>query len=79
MILFFNFNLPKGTTLSKSILNVYINDFWSKIFHPLHNKNNNIHLMLMVKVQFKNSELGYRTLAQLRRVNFNNRTIFLLY
>ena len=38
-------------------------------------KNDNIHLMILVKVEFMES-LGYRTLANLRKVNFDDKDMF---
>jgi hypothetical protein len=78
MILNHSYTLPLGSTLTNQIVSVYISDFWSNIFKPLHIKNNKMHLMLMVKVQFSNPELGYRTLADIRRVNFMDKDLFIL-
>jgi hypothetical protein len=65
--------------LTNKILNGYINKFWNDIFNHLHSSNPNIHLMLMCKVEFNKPELGYRTLAHLRKVNFSDKDLFYQY
>jgi hypothetical protein len=35
--------------------------------------------MLMVKVEFNETELGYRTLGDLRRVNYSDKELFIEY
>lgn len=62
--------LPNSTPITKIILNGYIKLFWGEIFTPLHLENSNMHLMLMCKVEFTDPAQGYRTLADMRRVNF---------
>ena len=64
--------------LTNQILGVYINNFWNDIFTSI-NESNNKHLLLMCKVQFNDEGLGYRTLGDLRRVNFNDRDLFIEY
>jgi len=64
--------------LTNQILGVYINNFWNDVFAPLI-KSGDKHLMLMCKVEFNDSGLGYRTLGDLRRVNFNDRDLFIEY
>lgn len=66
--------LPQNITLTPNILKEYIQLFWNDIFNPLQLKNSNMHLMLMVKVLFTDD--GYRTLADLRRVNFTDNELF---
>jgi len=62
-------------TLSNEILLIFINNFWKDIFSTLNDK----HLLLMCKVQFSDSELGYRTLGHLRKVNLSDKDLFLEY
>jgi DNA polymerase family B len=62
--------------LTNEVLESYISNFWSDIFTPL---NSTKHLMLMCKVEFTESEMGYRTLGDLRRVNFTDKKLFLEY
>lgn len=58
------------------MLNVYINNFWNEIFSPLI-KSEDKHLMVLCKVEFSDSTLGYRTLDQLRKVNFDDKKLFI--
>jgi hypothetical protein len=62
--------------LTNKILSVYINKFWDDIFSSIKGEN---HLWLMCKVNFSESELGYRTLGHLRRVNFTDKDLFINY
>lgn len=62
-------------TLTNEILSLYINNFWLDIFSSLTDK----HLLLMCKVEFSDSELGYRTLGHLRKVNFADKQLFVNY
>src|SRR3978361_187346 len=62
--------------LTNKILEAYIHNFWSDIFTSLKSSK---HLMLMCKVEFKEAELGYRTLGDLRRVNFEDKELFVEY
>ena len=62
--------------LTNELLIVYIHRFWSDIFSKMKNSN---HLMLMCKVQYMDSDLGYRSLGDLRKVNFEDRDLFLAY
>ena len=64
--------------LTNQILGIYISNFWNDVFAPLINSGNK-HLLLMCKVEFNESNLGYRTLGDLRRVNFNDRDLFIEY
>ena len=66
-------------TITNDVLQGYIKLFWKDIFIPLNSHNPNIHLMLLCKVQFVDSTMGYRTLADLRRVNFSDRGLFTEY
>ena len=71
--------LHKAATLKTKILAAYIHKFWSDVFDILHSQNNNIHLLLMVKVEYNDPALGYKTLANLRKVNFSDRYPFIHY
>src|SRR5882757_783819 len=62
--------------LTNQVLSAYINKFWVEIFTSI---KDNTHLMLMCKVEFTKEELGYRTLGHLRRVNFNDKELFIEY
>ncbi len=75
MIQLKSYNL-NNLILSNEILNTYINNFWSEIFK---NIKDNKHLLLMTKVYFSDETVGYRTLGHLRKVNFNDRELFIDY
>jgi hypothetical protein len=62
--------------LTKEVLDSYITNFWNDIFTSV---KDNKHLMLMCKVEFNESEKGYRTLGHLRRVNFDDKELFIEY
>jgi DNA polymerase type B, organellar and viral len=62
--------------LTNEVLGSYINHFWNDIFTPIQESK---HLMLMCKVEFTDSALGYRTLGHLRIVNFDNKELFIEY
>ena len=64
--------------LTNQILGIYINNFWSDVFTPLISSGDK-HLLLMCKVEFNDTSVGYRTLGDLRRVNFNDRDLFIEY
>lgn len=78
-ILIKTYFLSKSLTITNTVLSKYIKLFWSDVFTPLHKSNNKIHLMLMVKVEFMDPTLGYRTLANLRIVNFSDKKLFTEY
>lgn len=79
MILIKSYIINKTTTINKNILKYYVKHFWNDVFQPLHNNNNNMHLLLMCKVEFQESTMGYRTLADLRKVNFTDVDYFIDY
>jgi len=62
--------------LTNEILESYITNFWNDIFTSIKDRK---HLMLMVKVEFNESEVGYRTLGDLRRVNYSDKELFIEY
>lgn len=64
--------------LTNQVLGIYINNFWSSVFAPLIVSNDK-HLLLMCKVEFNDDSMGYRTLGDLRRVNFNDGDLFIEY
>jgi hypothetical protein len=69
-------NLP----LTNKVLEAYINNFWGDVFSSLiSSSTGDKHLMLMCKVEFNELELGYRTLGDLRRVNFDDKELFIEY
>ena len=70
------YNIPITTTLNISTLSTHINSFWTDIFSKLESLDNK-HLLLLAKVRFTTGE--YRTLADLRMVNFSDKELFLDY
>lgn len=74
-----NYTLKKGTTITSSILKSYVQLFWNDVFKPLHNVTKNIHLLIMCKVEYVDSTLGHRSLANLRKVNYSDINIFSEY
>lgn len=70
----------KNITLTNEILSIYIDKFWSDVFET--EKEN--HLYLVCKVKFadtptSSSDYGYRTLAHLVKVNYEDKLAFLEY
>ena len=62
----------QNNILTNELLVLYIEKFWQEVFKPL-TQNQDIHLMIMIKVHFASEGMGYRTLGHLRRVNFNDK------
>lgn len=79
MIQTITYTLPQSSTITNAILKKYIKMLWNDVFKPLHSKNNNIHLLLLCKVVYTDSTVGYRTLADMRKVNFSDREMFTEY
>jgi hypothetical protein len=76
MIKLKTYSIINNLTLTNELLVTYINNFWIDIFNDI---KENSHLMLMCKVQFSAEEKGYRTLGHLRKVNFNDKDLFIEY
>ena len=68
----------KELYLNKGVVSIFIKRFWDEVYSQISNINNK-HLMILVKVQYSDSELGYRTLGHLRRVNFEDKNLFIDY
>src|SRR6201992_1337145 len=64
--------------LTNETLSSYINNFWNDVFSQIIDHNNK-HLLLMCKVEFNDSSLGIRSLANLRKVNFSDKDLFVDY
>lgn len=86
------FPLPFELTLTKNLITLYTNKFWNEVFLPIYTIDNNIHLILMCKVKFKNPSeseqdgyeevsylLGYRSLAESRYVIHSDKQLFINY
>jgi hypothetical protein len=76
MIQLKSYKLDNKLTLTNELLVTYINKLWVDIFTDIGNTS---HLMLMCKVQFTDDEMGYRTLGNLRKVNFDDKELFINY
>ena len=69
------YSLSKSTSISRKILITYINSFWKDVFSSPEFINK--HLLLLVKVQFIDG--GYKTLADMRKVNVNDKDLLIHY
>ena len=78
MLKFKNYKLTK-TIVTDEVLNAYINNFWNDVFTPINKSNTPKHLLLLCKVEFNDSALGYRTLGHLRKVNYSDKDLFINY
>ncbi len=65
--------------LTNELVTSYIDNFWNDIFANIVSNNKDKHLLILVKVHYtqgqtdeEGDELGYKTLGQLRRLNFAN-------
>src|SRR5882762_168543 len=62
-----------NSLITNELLLTYISQFWSDIFESVKDSN---HLYLMCKVHFNDSELGYRSLGHLLKVNYSDKDLF---
>lgn len=86
--IFIMFNLNKfflnkayntnNITLSSEILGIYIDSFWKDVFSDLHDFNKK-HLLLMVKIQFEGKARDFRTLANMRKVDYSDKEALKAY
>ena len=74
-----NYNFNPALCLTEQILTSAINNFWSDVFKPLILKSEKTHLLILVKVQFEDDSMGYRTLADLRAANFKDKDLFITF
>jgi hypothetical protein len=72
------YSIKNITIITNEILALFISKFWDEVFSPLIN-NSDKYLMLMCKVQYTDSEMGYRTLGYLRKVNLSDKALFIDY
>jgi len=70
------YSITNSLTLTNDLLVSYINLFWHETFESIKDSK---HLYLLCKVQFTKEELGYRTLGHLRKVNFEDKELFIDY
>ena len=76
MIQIKTYPIENNIVLSNEILGNFINNFWNDVFINIKDTS---HLMLMCKVEFTESELGYKTLGHLRKVNYTDKELLLEY
>jgi hypothetical protein len=62
--------------LTNELLVKFLESFWKEIFSSIKDTK---HLLILCKVQFKENEMGYRTIGHLRKVNFNDKELYLDY
>jgi hypothetical protein len=65
--------------LTNKTVSSYITKFWNDKYTPIIESNSNKHLMILVKVQYSEKILGYRTLGHLRKVNYSDKELFTNY
>lgn len=67
-------NLILTNPLLESYINIFLirDDIFSSI-------KENKHLMVLCKVEFQLNDCGYKTLGELRRVNFTDKDLFIEY
>lgn len=74
------YQISNNLNISPEVLRSHVKFLWFDIFKPLHDSNANIHLMLMCKIGYnENNNTEYKTIADLRRVNYTDRDIFIEY
>lgn len=56
--------------ITNQVLEDYINQFWIDIFTPIKDSK---HLLVLCKVEF--NDCGYKTLGELRSVNFRDKEL----
>ena len=74
------FNLDvKGAVLTPQLISLFLNTFWVQMFRYI--AKNDQHLLMIVKVRFaaENGDGAYRSLTPLRRVNYEDRTLYIEY
>jgi hypothetical protein len=79
-----NYKLNSKIILSNEVLNTFILKFWEDVFTPLIQDGSLKHLMVLCKVKYsaEENELGWlrpKTLAPLRKVEFNDLELFSEY
>lgn len=62
--------------LTNELLVKFLESFWNEIFSSFKDTK---HLLILCKVEFSDKILGYRTIGHLRKVNFNDKELYLDY
>ena len=50
--------------------------FWNDVFKEVISKKPNAHLLLILRVKFDDENMGHKSLAHMRRVNFEDKELF---
>jgi hypothetical protein len=82
MIQIKSYSINSNQILTNEVLDSYITRFWNEVYASLISNNEEIHLMILCKVQYsdnEDTELGYKTLGPLRRVEFKDKDLFINY
>jgi hypothetical protein len=66
----------KNLPLTNELLVNYISKFWEELFSSIKDTK---HLLILSKVQFIDNEMGYRTIGHLRKVNFDDKQLYIDY
>lgn len=73
--------ISKNITLNNEIINNFNNQFWNDVYKPLKEKNPDIYLNLMVKLNY-NTEINnssVKSLGQMRIVGFESKNLYIAY
>jgi len=70
--------LKNNIILTNSILASYVTRFWNEVFTPIIQGGEQYHLMILCKVQYPDN-ITYKTIGPLRRVEFNDKDLFIEY
>lgn len=65
--------------ITKEVATTYINMFWNDTYQGIINSNKESHIMLILKVQFADESMGYKTIGHLRKVNFIDKDRYIKY
>lgn len=67
----------ENNTLTPEVLQHFIAKFWHEVFSKLNHKNS--YLNLLVKVRYDSNDMGYASLAKLRKVGYEDKNLFTDY
>ena len=73
------YQISNVLTLNRDVLTLFVNKFWDDVFLPLSNIGKVYHLLIICKVEFKDPSLGYKSLANMRKVNIDDKDLFIDY
>ena len=82
----FSLTVANSGVLTPQLISFFINSFWVQIFKPINIRNNN-HLLMIIKVVFASDTAegdgqtvsGYRSLTTVKRVNYEDRKLYIDY